>query len=79
MAQSPSFEKMVIVSPICLFLSVLRLTLKSQFASEGVIAVVEPDVSVVCDRSKIDKRGCKGAPDLIVEILSPPPGGMIGS
>ena len=72
MAQSPSFEKMVIVSPICLFLSVLRLTLKSQFASEGVIAVVEPDVSVVCDRSKIDKRGCKGAPDLIVEILSPP-------
>ena len=34
--------------------------------------MVEPDVSVVCDRSKIDKRGCKGAPDLIVESLSPP-------
>ena len=33
--------------------------------------MVEPDISVVCDRSKIDKHGCKGAPDLVVEILSP--------
>jgi Uma2 family endonuclease len=33
--------------------------------------VVEPDIVVVCDASKIDKQGCKGAPDLIVEILSP--------
>jgi Uma2 family endonuclease len=32
---------------------------------------VEPDIVVVCDRSKIDKRGCNGAPDLIIEILSP--------
>ncbi len=40
--------------------------------------IVEPDISVVCDRGKIDKRGCKGAPDLIIEILSPPPGGMTG-
>ena len=29
------------------------------------------DISVVCDRSKIDRHGCKGAPDLIIEILSP--------
>jgi Uma2 family endonuclease len=33
--------------------------------------VVEPDIVVVCDPSKIDKRGCNGAPDLIIEILSP--------
>ena len=33
--------------------------------------MVEPDISVVCDRSKPDKHGCKGAPDLIVEVLSP--------
>ncbi len=33
--------------------------------------MVEPDISVVCDQSKLDKHGCKGAPDLIVEILSP--------
>ena len=33
--------------------------------------VVEPDIIVVCDSSKIDERGCNGAPDLIIEILSP--------
>ena len=33
--------------------------------------MVEPDISVVCDRSKIDRHGCKGAPDLVIEILSP--------
>ncbi|GHU93825.1 hypothetical protein FACS189479_05770 [Spirochaetia bacterium] len=33
--------------------------------------VLEPDITVVCDLSKLDKRGCKGAPDMIIEILSP--------
>ncbi len=33
--------------------------------------VVQPDICVVCDASKLDERGCNGAPDLIVEILSP--------
>jgi len=33
--------------------------------------VVHPDVCVICDKNKIDKYGCVGAPDLIVEILSP--------
>lgn len=33
--------------------------------------VVEPDISIVCDPSKLDDRGCKGAPDMIIEILSP--------
>jgi Uma2 family endonuclease len=33
--------------------------------------VVEPDIVVVCDPSKLDDRGCNGAPDLIIEILSP--------
>jgi Uma2 family endonuclease len=33
--------------------------------------VVEPDIVVVCDHSKLDDRGCNGAPDLVVEILSP--------
>ncbi len=32
---------------------------------------VEPDVSVVCDKDKIDDRGCNGAPDWIIEITSP--------
>lgn len=33
--------------------------------------VVQPDLCVVCDESKLDERGCLGAPDLVVEILSP--------
>lgn len=33
--------------------------------------VVQPDIIVVCDPQKIEKRGCVGAPDLVVEILSP--------
>jgi len=33
--------------------------------------VVQPDISVICDPSKIIKKGCLGAPDLIIEILSP--------
>ena len=32
--------------------------------------VIQPDISIICDLSKIDRRGCVGAPDLIVEILS---------
>jgi Uma2 family endonuclease len=36
-----------------------------------VDSVVQPDISVICDPSKLDDRGCFGAPDLIVEILSP--------
>jgi Uma2 family endonuclease len=40
-------------------------------ADEAVRTVVQPDISVICDRSKLDDKGCKGSPDLIVEILSP--------
>lgn len=32
---------------------------------------VEPDISVICDPSKLSNRGCEGAPDLVVEIVSP--------
>lgn len=35
------------------------------------INVVEPDISVVCDKNKLDDMGCKGVPDFIIEILSP--------
>ncbi len=34
-------------------------------------SVVQPDFCIVCDASKLDEQGCNGAPDLIVEILSP--------
>ncbi len=37
---------------------------------EEKTTVVQPDISVVCEKRKIDERGCNGAPDLVVEILS---------
>ncbi len=36
-----------------------------------VYTVVQPDLCIICDESKLDERGCLGAPDLIIEILSP--------
>ncbi len=37
---------------------------------------VEPDISVICDKEKIDEKGCHGAPDWIIEIVSPASGQM---
>lgn len=31
---------------------------------------VEPDISVICDKNKLDERGCNGAPDWVIEIVS---------
>ena len=36
-----------------------------------IYTVVQPDLCVICDEAKLDDRGCLGAPDLVVEILSP--------
>lgn len=38
---------------------------------KDVFTVVQPDLCVICDDSKLDERGCIGSPDLVVEILSP--------
>ncbi len=38
---------------------------------EDAEAVVQPDIMVICDRTKITRRGCIGAPDMVIEILSP--------
>lgn len=38
---------------------------------DEVLTVVQPDISVICDSSKLTEKGCTGAPDLIIEILSP--------
>lgn len=37
---------------------------------KDIITVVQPDICVICDPSKLDDRGCLGAPDIVVEILS---------
>ena len=33
--------------------------------------VVQPDLCIICDENKLDEQGCNGAPDLVIEILSP--------
>ena len=37
---------------------------------ENATTVVQPDICIICDQSKINEAGCLGAPDLIIEILS---------
>ena len=41
------------------------------FLNEDDKTYVEPDISVICDRDKLTDRGCSGAPDWIIEIVSP--------
>ncbi len=47
----------------------VRLPKKGE-TDEETITVVQPDICVICDPAKIDERGCIGAPDWIIEILS---------
>ena len=49
----------------------VRLFARDGDGPEDVDTLVEPDISVVCDRSKLDQHGCKGAPEMEIEILSP--------
>jgi Uma2 family endonuclease len=49
----------------------VRLPVKNRKKDNEVTTVVQPDICIVCDETKIDTRGCCGAPDLVVEILSP--------
>lgn len=44
---------------------------KAAEADEAVDTVVQPDLVVVCDPAKIDRAGVKGAPDLVIEVISP--------
>ena len=48
----------------------VRLPAKGE-TGDAIHTVVQPDLCVVCDRRKIDSRGCIGAPDLVIEIISP--------
>ena len=44
---------------------------KEKRDDKDIVTVVQPDICVICDVSKIDERGCIGSPDWIIEILSP--------
>ncbi|WP_082736174.1 Uma2 family endonuclease [Syntrophomonas wolfei] len=48
----------------------VRLPLNEK-KDEEIYNIVQPDLSVICDPSKLDEQGCKGAPDLVIEIISP--------
>lgn len=48
----------------------VRLPLENE-ADEAIDTVVQPDILVVCDPAKLDDRGCRGAPDWVIEIISP--------
>ncbi|MCW5909700.1 MAG: Uma2 family endonuclease [Cyclobacteriaceae bacterium] len=47
----------------------VRLPRKGK-ADKEIVTVVQPDICVICDPAKIDERGCLGAPDWVIEILS---------
>ena len=49
----------------------VRLPLKGFREDHKIYDVVQPDICVVCDLTKLDDKGCIGAPDLVVEVLSP--------
>lgn len=41
------------------------------FLNENDRTYVEPDISVICDKNKLTDKGCNGAPDWIIEVVSP--------
>ena len=41
------------------------------FLDQSDTTYVEPDISVICDKTKLDEKGCHGAPDWVIEIVSP--------
>ncbi len=49
----------------------VRLPLNNEIEDKKIYNVVQPDICVVCDLSKLDDKGCLGTPNLIVEVLSP--------
>lgn len=49
----------------------VRLTRNASLGNAQIQTVVQPDIFVVCDLTKLDERGCLGAPDWIIEIVSP--------
>lgn len=53
-------------APFC-----VKLMNSDQKKNEDIKSVVEPDITIVCNESKLDETGYNGAPDMIIEIISP--------
>lgn len=54
-----------------LFSAPFDVRLPQNKGDEQIFTVVQPDLCIICDPEKLDERGCIGAPDLVIEILSP--------
>lgn len=52
----------------------VRLSDRIGLTDEKIETVVQPDIFVVCEKNKLDERGCNGTPDFIIEISSPSTG-----
>ena len=63
------FEKSLCELYIAPF-DVRLINFKKSSPNNQIFSVIQPDLCVICDKSKIDEQGCLGAPNLIVEILS---------
>jgi len=48
----------------------VRLPRKHKVTNADILTVIQPDVCVICDPAKIDKAGCIGPPDWVIEVLS---------
>ena len=48
----------------------VRFSKNGEKNNNKIYTVVQPDIVIVCDKAKLDKRGCIGAPDMIIEIIS---------
>jgi len=44
---------------------------KSLLSDQEVFSVIQPDLCVICDKTKLTEQGCDGSPDWIIEVLSP--------
>ena len=54
-----------------IFVAPFDVRLSRRLNDKDILTVVQPDICVICDVKKVDDKGCLGAPDIIVEILSP--------
>jgi len=65
-----SILKIIEKSPCKMYIAPFDVRLPIPSAKKDT-TVVQPDICIICDLTKLDDYGCNGAPDLIVEILSP--------
>jgi Uma2 family endonuclease len=61
-----NFSCEIFVAPF----DVRLINFKKSTSDNQILTVVQPDLCIICDKNKVDEKGCLGAPNLIIEILS---------